>query len=242
MGPISTAWADSATRGKPPKKQRSARPRGAWDPVTAASLALLVPLVILSGFAICRHYRVLYRQPVVNHQVSDGGGHEAGNAIVNGHSERRSATRVLRSVARCFAALPLYVQWEARRRPVHYLIPENYAGWVEIDYGTAKAPSLPIEEGCHIVKFPPGGRVCTSSAIEFGWARDRYYYYSDSSLCELLATDWGRGGQIWSGVVSSNYDDKGQWVSAREAFFVGTEEQYKRYGFADGDRKIGPIE
>jgi hypothetical protein len=77
--------------------------------------------------------------------------------------------------------------------------------------------------------------------MEDGWASDTYYYYTDSSLSELLFGNWGRGGLIWDGVVESGCDVNGRrWHKA--FFFVGTEEQYQRYGFTVGDRKVGPID
>jgi len=131
---------------------------------------------------------------------------------------------------------------EQRRRPVRYLIPESYAGWVEIDFGIVAAPALPIEDGFYVVKFPPSGRLYTSSDIEVGWAKDRYYYYTDSNLHEIPETSWGGGGLIWGGTVGSQQDDKGQTCCVTEALFVGTEEQFKRHSSPDDHRKPGRIE
>jgi len=51
------------------KRHRSAKPLGAPDPLVTALLALLAPLVILSTFAICRHYGGSDRGPAASHRV-----------------------------------------------------------------------------------------------------------------------------------------------------------------------------
>src|SRR5262249_10846434 len=45
---------------KPHKRRRRNGSNVAWDPLRAAALAVLVPLLILSGFALFRHHQMVY--------------------------------------------------------------------------------------------------------------------------------------------------------------------------------------
>jgi len=57
------------------------------------------------------------------------------------------------------------------------LIPEGYAGWLCVTFGTPAAPPLPAEDGFYLVRFPADGRVLTSTVVEGGKMRDEFYYY-----------------------------------------------------------------
>jgi hypothetical protein len=127
------------------------------------------------------------------------------------------------------------------RRPCKYLIPEGYVGWVRIDYKIKGAPALPIDDGRRILKFPPIGHLETSSEIEYGAAGDEYYYYSDDELRPLAVTDWDGGGMIWAHSNGRSFDSKNEETSTHEHFFVGTEDEYRKYGADYGDHKIGPV-
>jgi hypothetical protein len=131
---------------------------------------------------------------------------------------------------------------EQRRRPSRYLIPEGYVGWVRIDFNIKDAPSLPIEDGQYLFKFPSSGRIQTSSDIEYGGANDDYYYYSGDTRRLLKSTGWGKGGMIWAGFNGKAQDEK----EVYEYFFVGTEEELKEFGWEEKDEagihpKVGPI-
>jgi hypothetical protein len=71
----------------------------------------------------------------------------------------RCPARVLRSLGLASAVLFLCAQCEVHRRPCHYLIPEGYVGWFQIDFGANGSPSLPIEDGCYVLKIPPTGEL-----------------------------------------------------------------------------------
>ena len=128
-----------------------------------------------------------------------------------------------------------------QRQPVRYLIPEGYVGWVRIEFRVKEALALPVEDGYYICKFPPNGHVQTSSDIEYGVAKDEYYYYSNSNLRPLAITGWDGGGMIWAGSTGKSTDSNNVVTAIYEHFFVGTEEEYKRYGADYGDHKVGPI-
>jgi hypothetical protein len=132
---------------------------------------------------------------------------------------------------------------EQHRRPSLYLVPEGYVGWVRIDFGVEGAPPLLLEDGHYFFKFPPTGIIQTSSALEEGYAEDKYYYYSDSGGARqpLHGSVSGGGGMIWGEVVSRVQDGK----ELHEYFFVGTEADFKDYGLKekakDGNPMVGPI-
>jgi hypothetical protein len=105
------------------------------------------------------------------------------------------------------------------RHPVQYLIPQDYVGWVSIEYGVKGTPALQMKMGSFICQIPSSGALQTSSLLENGWARDEYFYYSANGFRRALRnTGWGRGGMVWAGYVRIQ----------EEHFFVGTEEQYHR--------------
>jgi hypothetical protein len=113
-------------------------------------------------------------------------------------------------------------------RPINYLIPEGYVGWVTVDYGVVGAPALPLQNDHLLVKFPNSRVVQTQSKLEYGWASDKYFYYTmTGQQRELKNTKWGGGGMIWAGTVGSESDGKGGMRNIEQRFFVGTEEQYK---------------
>jgi hypothetical protein len=116
------------------------------------------------------------------------------------------------------------------RHPNKFLIPEDYVGWVEVKYGETNAPALQMNNGTFICQIPDNGLLSTSSSLEYGWAKDEYFYYSkDGSLHPLKETGWGFGGMIWGGTdqyQQSTSESKPRQVAAY--IYVGTEEQYHR--------------
>lgn len=128
------------------------------------------------------------------------------------------------------------------RRPCRYLVPEGYVGWVRIDFGVKGASALPIQDGYSVFRFPPNGQLETSSNIEYGAAADEYYYYSEDNLRPLAVTDWDGGGMIWAHSNGASVNANNEETATHEHFFVGTEEEYKKYGADHGDHKVGPVE
>ena len=129
-----------------------------------------------------------------------------------------------------------------QRRPCRYLIPEGYVGWVRIDFAVKGAPALPDQDGYSVFKFPPNGKLETSSDIEYGAAADEYYYYSDDKVRPLAVTDWDGGGMIWAHSNGASVNSNNEETARHEHFFVGTEEEFKKYGADYGDHKVGPEE
>jgi hypothetical protein len=85
---------------------------------------------------------------------------------------------------------------DAMRSPDEVLIPENYVGYVRIDYGFKKAPALPTKQGAQICAVPPSGYLRTSTALRDGWFREEFYYVTDRTKT-LLTDDDSDNAQIW---------------------------------------------
>jgi hypothetical protein len=60
------------SHGRARREARSGRPIVARDPLRTAALGLLAPLILLSGFAVCRHFGISHQHGVGIHQVSNG--------------------------------------------------------------------------------------------------------------------------------------------------------------------------
>ena len=118
---------------------------------------------------------------------------------------------------------------QGNRRPCRYLIPDGYVGWVRIDFKVENEEPLGVEDDHYLYVFPESGHVKTSTDIEYGWATDEFYYYSDTSRTRLESTGWGGGGMIWgaaNGWSGFTYEER---TATYQHFFVGTEDQFKMY-------------
>jgi hypothetical protein len=121
------------------------------------------------------------------------------------------------------------------RHPIRFLVPANYVGWIEVQYGGTAAPVLPMNKGTFICQIPPDGSLVTSSPLEQGWAKDEYFYYAqDGSISELRETGWGGGGMIWAPTVEGYGSAP---VQLTERFYVGTEESY-RHGVSNRETPL----
>lgn len=141
-----------------------------------------------------------------------------------------------------FLAMNSCLQNEPRRQPVKYLVPQGYVGWVKIDFGSQNEAALPIEKDYHLARIPQKGHLKTSSDIEYGWAKDEYYYYSNDTRHPLRVTGWGGGGMIWGGFNGKQVDGNNKVVETYLQFFVGTEDEYKKHVGPAGVKKPGPID
>jgi hypothetical protein len=120
-------------------------------------------------------------------------------------------------------------------------------GWLKVNFDVKDAQPLPIEEGYFLYKFPLAGEMKTSSEIEYGWGSDEYYYYSATARRKLKATGWGEGGMVWGESNGAAKSAVGEDEPPYQIFFIGTEEQYRKYGLHverdSADRpKIGPLD
>jgi hypothetical protein len=110
------------------------------------------------------------------------------------------------------------------RRPVKYLIPQVYVGWIRIEYRVKNAPPLPQEGMYMIVKVPATGILKTSSVMGEGWAVDKYYYVTSKGVRQPLPL-----GLPGEGMIHAN---SGEPHGANEKFFVGTKQQLDKFGWS----------
>jgi uncharacterized protein DUF6843 len=121
------------------------------------------------------------------------------------------------------------------RHSSRFLIPEGYVGWVRVEFQVPGAPPLPVEGTEYLFKFPRSGLLRTSSAEEYGWAKDHYFYYSEKGARILRNTGSGGGGLIWGKV---NAEESGPLGKRKyEEFFVGTEQQFGAH--TRGEQNVG---
>lgn len=102
-------------------------------------------------------------------------------------------------------------------------IPEGFTGWVLIEFGRTNCPPLGKRDGQIVFQIGSDGRCCTSSALEFGWAKDSYVYVGKSRN-QIPSTVPGGGGLVWGGGTGSVQTKSAE--KTYETFFVGTEQQF----------------
>ena len=85
------------------------------------------------------------------------------------------------------------------------------------------APPLPMLGGQYVLRIPSDGILRTSSAEQYGFAKDHYYYYSAQGVRTLQ--DSGPAELIWGKI---NGEESGASGNRKyEEFFVGTEQQFR---------------
>lgn len=103
------------------------------------------------------------------------------------------------------------------RRAVKYVISHNYSGWVRVEFNSANAPTLPLEDGYLLAVIPANGLLKTSSSLLDGWGADEYYQLdARGNRKRLIAYKHGDNNtRIWS--ASTN--------GSKLNFFCGTKKQ-----------------
>lgn len=102
------------------------------------------------------------------------------------------------------------------RRPVRYVIPHGYSGWISVKYSVAKATALPLEEGFLLAIIPIGGKLETTSPLEERWGADQYYQVDkNGERKRLVAYGHSKDTMIWAGSTNGS----------RLRFFCGTRSQ-----------------
>jgi len=108
-------------------------------------------------------------------------------------------------------------------RSSRFLIPDGYTGWIRIEFEVQGAPPLPMDAGQYVLRIPSDGILRTSSAEQYGFAKDHYYYYSTQGARPL--PDSGPAVLIWGKI---NGEESGASGTRKyEEFFVGTEQQFR---------------
>lgn len=70
-------------------------------------------------------------------------------------------------------------------RPEKWIIPENYTGWLRLDYGINGTPPLSIEDGAYVVHMPQGGRLQTSSRFNSSIDENEFFVVTPHGLRRL---------------------------------------------------------
>ncbi|HLY36650.1 MAG TPA: hypothetical protein VKU61_01355 [Candidatus Binatia bacterium] len=99
-----------------------------------------------------------------------------------------------------------------------YLLPDGYAGWVQITFNVPAAPYFPREDGFRLVTVPDTGEVETSEVPSYGEGYIHQYYW--------VRADGSRSPAMIGGGFSITGRVGGQ---DRWCFFVGDESDRKRY-------------
>lgn len=74
-----------------------------------------------------------------------------------------------------------------------------------------------------MIRVPQTGALKTSSKIEEGWAKDRFFTFSsDGSSRELRDTAAGGGGNVWGSFVRYS-----QGPGPTQYFYIGSESLYQ---------------
>jgi len=107
-------------------------------------------------------------------------------------------------------------------KPIKYVIPESYQGWVTVIYGKVGCP--PLEESGIFVIIPVDetGNGCTSTPILKGWRYTKYVQVSNDGNHTNLEWDRSSTGMIWA---MSNRTPQGGSPHYADVFFVGTKDQ-----------------
>lgn len=120
-------------------------------------------------------------------------------------------------------------------KPSKFLVPDGYVGWLGLEHDVKGAQPVPIEDGMKVFKFPENGVLDTSSPGPQRGAEDEYFFYSSDGSLRQIPGDYRNGkGMIWG-----QYQGSRSGVMTMVGFFVGTEEQYKKYQTLSG--RPGPI-
>ena len=64
--------------------------------------------------------------------------------------------------------------------PLQLEIPDQYRGYVVLQYALASCPALPRRDGHAVIRFGDDGRACTSETTVQTTLRDRAYYVTPS--------------------------------------------------------------
>jgi hypothetical protein len=131
--------------------------------------------------------------------------------------------------------IPLVRAHDHAARPSMFLVPEGYIGWLRLEYNVKNAPPVPIENGERVFKFPKVGLLDTSSPGPETAAENDYLYYSEDGSVHEISREYRTG----NGVIWGEYQGSRAGVISLFGFFIGSEEQYKKYRSQAGHP--GPI-
>lgn len=106
-----------------------------------------------------------------------------------------------------------------------FLVPEGFIGWLLLECSVKDTPPAKVENDIQIFKFPRSGELSTSSSGPERGAEGAYFYYSENGSVREIPTDYRNGkGMIWG-----QHEGTRNGALSQFGFFVGTEQQYKKY-------------
>jgi len=119
--------------------------------------------------------------------------------------------------------------------PSKFLVPDGYIGWLLLEYNAKDAPQSPVENGIQLFRFSKSGTISTSSCGPLRGAENEFFYYSADGSLRPISTDYRNDkGMIWG-----QHEGARNGVLTQFGFFVGTEQQYKKYQMLE--TRPGPI-
>ena len=85
--------------------------------------------------------------------------------------------------------------------PRHYILPEDFSGWVTVKYEKPGVPPFPRENGNLIIEIPESGILETNDQLSTGWGKDVFYRRKMGGLEEIpqwikvdnVASSWIHG-------------------------------------------------
>lgn len=62
-----------------------------------------------------------------------------------------------------------------KRKNKSFYLPDNFSGWVIIEYNVPNEKPLPEKEGAYQIVVPDSGKIKTASILDDGWGRDLFF-------------------------------------------------------------------
>lgn len=88
-----------------------------------------------------------------------------------------------------FAAFMLVFWLFLKRSNKDYYLPQGFEGWVMIQYGAPGELPLPEKEGVLQVSVSASGHATTSTALDEGWGRDRYFWVGEGDTVQIPSSE-----------------------------------------------------
>lgn len=135
---------------------------------------------------------------------------------------------------------------ENTRRPERHLAPAGFEGVLLTVYDEPGYPSLPVQEGFYIHRYPADGILITSSTQEFGSAKDEFldflpdgtYAPFQSSLKGPLFEATGSYGSSMDGPAKIEYAAK---LAGTKAFWANRSADEVQRAIAIARERIGKV-
>jgi hypothetical protein len=116
---------------------------------------------------------------------------------------------------------------ESRCLPMYrFLIPDEYVGWVRVDFNARDSAALPIEGDYVVFKIPPSGYLRTPARYMCGWPQE-YYYYSGDKRRQLDVRQIIR----WNGFASGSEPQFEKEMA--DYIFIGSEAEFIKFGYSN---------